>query len=385
MTYFRRLVVISLAVAMGAAPNLAGHGAFASPPGYLAPGEYVNKSAFATFQTVINGSLNVDATASEDTFSTKLRNGATVSGSQTILTVDVTDYLDGIFFQGCYVIPTGDFTVNSDLSSMTVITTIEDSTPDCGFPNSIPSGTVISLQWLGTGPVASHSDVINASCTGYRQESHSSSSDNLATVSGSISGLLADPLSGVPGFIETGAGDIHVSGTAADSCPPGGNGRGAGFGPQAAGNYEFSSNQAFAVFESPDFSQFIEVVATRHVDSANPRGGPVPHVASGARTASAPGTNGGPVTTVDTSVEIRITDFNTFTFESACYQIAPGAFSSNGITSATLAVHLDGTEQFCPNDPFDQQNVPLPLTVDASWMGTGPSAPVRDVGQFSCA
>jgi hypothetical protein len=273
--------------------------------------------------------------------------------------------------------------VTSDLSSMTLITTIEDSTPGCGFPNTIPSGTVVSLQWLGTGPVARHSDVINASCTAYNQESRGSSSDNLATVSGSIAGLIADPLSNVPGFIETAAGDIHVSGTAADSCPPGGNGRGAGVGPQAAGNYVFSTNQAFAVFQSPDFSQFIEVIVTRNVDSANPLGGPP--VASAARTASGARTNGGPVTTRATSIEIRVTDFSRGSFMSACYQIAPDAISSNGITSAALAVQLDGTQQACPNDPFDQQNVPLPLTVDASWVGTGPSAPVRDVGQYSCA
>jgi len=374
MKLFRRLTVMFLAIGMGAAPGLAAQPALASPPGYLAPGEYVNKSTFATFQS-FDGYWNADVDVTQDHYETRLRNGATVKGDQTVLSVYVANYSDQIFFQGCYLIPSTDFITSSDLSSMTVITTIMDSTPDCGFPNSIPSGTVISLQWLGTGPVASSSNVINATCTGYRQESRSSSSNNLATVSGTISGVLPNPLSNVPGFIEAGAGDIHVSGTAADSCPPGGNGRGAGVGPQPAGNYDFTNNQEFAVYQSPDFSQFLEIIATRNVNVTNPKGGP----ASGARTSN------GPVTSVDAQVEIRITDFNTDTFFSGCYEIAPGALNTNGITSASLSVYLDGSQPACPNDPFDQQNVPMPLTVDASWVGTGPSAPVRDVGQFSCA
>lgn len=373
-----------------AVPGHAGGGG-GGLPGYLPPGQFSCSSSFAFFNTVTPASENVNVGIQHENCINQPKPGFTFppSGELTILNVSV--FTSAPFFssvQGCYFISPSDFVPSADLSTFTLITTIQDSTPSCGgpFPNSIPAGTVISLQWLGTGPIATNSDSSHFTCTGYTQESQSSNSNNPATVSGTMPGLIVEALSGVPSFMSAGHGDQHVTGIADQTCPPGGPGvRGSGHPPQPAGNYEFNNMQAGTAFETPDFSQQVFVSANTETDTVNPQGGSgTPSPSSGARTnASGTRTNGGPVTTSMTQVRVEVRNFNTFTFEGACYLIPTSAFQTNGITSAKLHVFLDGTQPACPNS-FEQQNIPLPLTVDATWSNGGPSAPGRDSGQFSC-
>src|SRR5690242_18683237 len=310
----RRFRLPAAALALAAlltSPGITAHGQGGPGlPGYLPPGEYTCHSSFATFHTVVNGTLNVDATVSQATCSNQPKPGFSFppGGSQTILTIDANDYQNFIFLSGCYLLSPTDFVPTSDLSSMTLITTTSSSpSSSCGGPgtNSIPDGTKVNLQWLGTGPVASSQNVSHFSCTAYTQENQNGSSNNLASVSGTI-GFLNDPLSNIPGFIASGHGDIHVSGIPDQTCPPGGNGfGGAGPGPLSPGNYDFRNNQAFAIFATPDFSQFFELTATTETDTANPQGPGTP--ASTARTnASGTRTNGGPVSTTSAQLEIRI-------------------------------------------------------------------------------
>ena len=381
---FRQVTVLFSAAAVALAANVPAHAAGPPPPGYLPPGEYLQASTFASLHTVINGTLNVDVSVGDNIATQNPKDGPASTSEQTILNVSLNDFSDNINLQGCFLISPGDFMASSDLTTMTLITKILDSTPTCFFFNTIPSGTVVSMQWLGTGPIAKSRDDAHFSCLAFTQETQRTNANNVATVSGTLSGLGIDPLSNQPGFMDAGSSDVHVSGIADQTCPPGGGfGKGAGPGPQPAGNFEFINNEASAIFQSSDFTQFVQVVASRDVEIANPQGGGT--VASAARTnASGTRTNAGPVPTETAQVEIRITDFNTFTFENACYLVAPGAFQINGISSAALHVFLDGTQTPCPHS-FDQQNVPLPLTVNASWTGSGPSAPTRDDGQFGCA
>jgi len=384
MGRLRQLAVVFSAVAIAATSGVPVHAGGPPPPGYFPPGEYIHAGTFASLHAFINGTLNVDVNVGDSIGTQKPKDGPSSTSEQTMLNVSVNDFQNNINFQGCFFISPGDFMASSDLSTTTLITTIQDSTPTC-FPfDTVPSGTVVRLQWLGTGPIANSRDDTHFSCLAYTQETQRTDTNNVATVSGTLSGLLGVPLSSEPGFMDKGSSDIHVSGIADQTCPPGGGfGRGAGPGPQPAGNFEFINNEASAIFQSSDFTRFVQVFASRNVEITNPQGGTMP--ASAARTnASGTRTNGGPVATETAQVEVRITDFNTFTFESACYLIAPSTFQPNGISSAELHVFLDGTQPTCPNS-FDQQNIPLPLTVVASWTGSGPSAPTRDAGQFSCA
>jgi hypothetical protein len=191
-------------------------------------------------------------------------------------------------------------------------------------------------------------------------------SNNLASVSGTIS-TLTNPIAGIHGTMDTGTTAMHAEGTVDLTCPPGGNGKGAGPGPQPAGNYRFDSSRDGAAFISPDFTRFIFVAAAHSIVVASPL-------------------SGGSSTSETLQVTVNFNDRSTFppTFGFGCYLVDPTALTQNGVQSASLHVLLDSSTPSCAN-PFQQNNVPLPLTVDVHWTASGPPISLRDTSQTSCS
>lgn len=344
------------------------------PPGFLPAGEYFTSSSFAEFRGTTSSGLNVNAFINRVTATNQPKDAPQTSGTETTLTFNASGFNpnNGIFTfeEGCFQIPSSDLTVASDLSTATLTAPIDPTTPTCGPGNiGLPPSFSLSLTWTGTGPVASNQSVSQFECIGYKRITQGNDTDNLATVSGTVT-AIPDAIAAAPGALRMGTIGQHVSGMIDSTCPPGG-GKGAGPGPLAAGNYQFTSIRDGAIFQSPDFTRFFNVFVTHNVEVANPLSGPS-------------------LTTDTLQVNVSINDFSAFppVFLNGCFTVGPGALTQNGVQSAHLHVQLlpdPAQTPPCSNQFGPPNNIPLPLTVDATWTIVGASESNRDTSQFSCA
>lgn len=343
------------------------------PPGFLPAGEYFSSSSFAQLRGTTASGLNVNVFVNQVTAMTQPKDAPQTTGTETTLTFNASGFNPQtgmfIFESGCFDIPASDLTVASDLSRATLTASIDATTRTCG-PGSfgLPSSFSMSLTWTGTGPVASNQSVSQFECVSYMRITQRNFSDNLTTASGTIT-AISDPITAAPGALRIGTIAQHVSGTIDPTCPPGGGGKGAGPGPQPAGNYEFTSQRDGAIFQSPDFRRFINVFVLHNVEVANPVSGPS-------------------FTTDTVQVNVSINDFSTFPplFMNGCFMVnTPGALTQNGVQSAHLHVQLTTQTPPCTTNFGPPNNLPLPLTVDATWTIVGAAESNRDTSQFTCA
>lgn len=345
------------------------------PPGFLPAGEYFSASSFAQFRGTTSSGLNVNAFINQRTDTNQPKDAPSKTGTQTTLSFNASGFnpSTGVFTfeEGCFEIPSSALTVASDLSTATLTASIDPMTPICGPGNiGLPDSFSVSLTWTGTGPVASNQSVAQFACIAYKRITQRNDTDNLATASGTVT-AIPDPITAAPGALRMGTIAQHVSGMIDPTCPPGGGGGGAGPGPQPPGNYQFTSIRDGAIFQSPDFHRFYNVFVTHNVEVANPQSGPS-------------------VTTDTLEVHVSVNDFSGFPpiFLNGCFTVNPGALTQNGVQSAHLHVQLlpdpaqtpPCTDQFGPPN-----NIPLPLTVDATWNIVGAPESNRDTSQFSCA
>lgn len=346
------------------------------PPGFLPAGEYFSSSSSAHFRGTTSSGLSVNAFINRVTTVNQPKDAPQTTGTETILTLSASGFNPStgvfIFETGCFQIPSSDLTVASDLSMATLIVSIDTMTPTCGPGGfGLPPSFSVSLTWTGTGPVASNHGVSQFECIAYKRITQRNDTDNLATVSGTVT-AIPDPITAAPGALRVGTIDHHVSGMIDPTCPPGGGAKGAGPGPQAAGNYQFTSIRDGAIFQSPDFTRFFNVFVTRNVEVANPL-------------------SGSSFTTDTLQVHVSINDFSTFppVFLNGCFTVlSPGALTQKGVQSAHLHVQLlndPAQTPPCSNQFGPPNNIPLPLTVDATWTIVGASESNRDTSQFSCA
>jgi hypothetical protein len=90
---------------------------------------------------------------------------------------------------------------------------------------------------------------------------------------------------------------------------------------------------------------------------------------------------GTPSVTRDMRVFIEI--FGNGLFQIGCYVLSPSDLTATGVQSATLHVALTAASTPCPGPVTE--TLSLPLTVDATWAGSGPISTVRETNLFSCS
>ena len=260
---------------------------------------------------------------------------------------------------GCFVIGPSDFTVSSGLQSAALHTTITELTPMCpDFPGSVPTPFTLDVTWTGTGPGTSERGTSRFDCLTYSAKTQSVGTSNNASATATLAPLFTDSFT-TQGGISSNDQVIHAQGAIQSACPPAIPARGVGSGFQAAGNYHFTSQQAGANFSSESGPQ-VGIFLRAGSSKSNPKVGPS-------------------TVTTDSSMIIQISSDTVNGVQ--CFVLTPSNFSIRGVQSAALHVTVTEATPTCfPSFGF----IPLPLTLDVTWTGTGPTATRRDVSQFGC-
>jgi hypothetical protein len=72
-----------------------------------------------------------------------------------------------------------------------------------------------------------------------------------------------------------------------------------------------------------------------------------------------------------------------FSFASACFVIPASDFTSPGVQAAALHTTVSSNTTRCsPDRSFG--SLPLPLRLDVTWTGVGPSSTKQSEGRYSC-
>jgi hypothetical protein len=365
----RRFALLVSIVLTGSLAFAASSQAAGPPPGkgggFLPAGNYVFTAQRASYNLFSND-------PSQPQIGLFVSGGPSVSrplGGPATTTNMVTMFFNifsysGVSGGGCVILTNpADFSISSDLHTAALHTTVTDGTQLCGGPLNLPLPIQIDVTWSGVGPIETSNDAGTFACSGYTSESHTTDTSNNANANLSISSLAGS-------FPTTAAGmgirsqTIHAQGaTPPDTCGGGIGGKGAGRGLPAAGNSVFTRTEADASLFSPDPSTpQMFVSASANTSTSNPLGGPA--------TASS-----------ETDVLLFINSpsvngFGCFVVNSSDLSISPDLASANLHTTLTADTPACGGGS--------NSLGPLPLTLDVSWVGSGPIATTRDDGQLAC-
>ena len=352
-------LAISLVVATASAVSMGNGPALADPLTNPPAGQYHNVSheaAFNFFDQSTGNSVSIDVT---DTASTSAPVGTAPSTTEsTVLNLQI--FSGGIGQQGCYDIAPTDFTFGGGSSALH--TMITASTTSCTQPFQIPPTPPFSVDatWTGNAPVTSSQSATTFSCGGYGLETASALTLQGASATATVSPLLPTAMTAPQDQLLRSEDDRdHAHGVLPSNCEPFGAIAG-GAGPPPAGDYQSSST-------STDFNTttssglFVDVNVMESTQTSSPKGGQ-------------------PTTTNE--FQLGIDTFGNGTFANGCFQLTPADFTSNGVLSATLSLTIDSSTPMC--FPGGQTSLPLPLTINLTWTGSGPAATTRTVGTFDC-
>jgi hypothetical protein len=355
MILFARLAsVISIAlfgsVALG--------GASAGAAG-LAAGEYhtVSLDANAFFES--SDFTQVYIIVNDTTATANPKVGASTTTHTGQLSIQIFGYT--VSGDGCFDLAPSAFTASSDLQTASVHATLTEATGNCGGPpSSLPLPLTVDVTWTGIGPVGTSRGSSRFDCGGYTLESQGTSSriDDVSATA-VLTPLFTDAFTGTQGGVRTNDARDQAQGVLPDACPPGAPTRGAGFTPQVAGNYHFTSLQAGASFTSDSGDQ-VNIFMFEGTQDSNPKNGPA-------------------TSNHDITLNVRIGGFFGI---GGCFRLAPADFTTNGVQTAVLHVTITDATPVCPEAP--DVTLPLPQTFDVTWSGTGPVATLRGRGQTDC-
>ena len=342
-------------------------GAGAGGGGLPAAGNYKNSNVFANFFSCCgpDGSTQVQFSVNHNQFQSNPLVGPSTTTDEVDVQFYISDFATSFFASGCFIPDrASDFTVNQKLTSASLNTTVQATTKTCQGQtlNGVTPPFMLSATWAVSGPTRSSTGDGRYSCAGYTSETQTftggSSSAN-ATFSASF--LTGGPIAIAGANLFSFEQLIHAQGTAPNGCLPLG-GKGAGPGPQAAGDYTSSSMSASMSVQPDDASQQpFNIFVVSFTNTAHPVGGPV---------------------STQTETDLNIFQFNFFQFVQECWVIPPGDFTMAGdLHTASLNVSIDATTQACP---FANNSGPSVFTITATWTATSPVATFSTTGQGGC-
>lgn len=188
--------------------------------GLQAAGNYVfNRTEFDTGISPSDpSSPQLFLSASSNSNTSSPLGGPSTSGSETDLLVFINSSTVNGF--GCFVIGQNDLTIASDLSTVTLHTTLTSQSQGCdGGSNSLnPLPLTIDVTWTGAGPIAHTSDDSQVACDSYHMQTRSTQTlDNGGTSTISIPGVTSGPVAS-NGSAGSNTTRVHADGVAIPAC-----------------------------------------------------------------------------------------------------------------------------------------------------------------------
>jgi hypothetical protein len=175
-----------------------------------------------------------------------------------------------------------------------------------------------------------------------------------------LSPFFTDQFTGQSQLLRSDDEVLHAQGVSPDGCQPFGAIAG-GAGPPPAGDYTTARSDV-GIFIFGDTGPSVGIFVTKSTQTSTPTGGPS-------------------ITTNEFDVRINIFGAGVFGF--GCFNLTPSDFSSNGVIGATLNMTITDATPTCQQGG-PPGSLPLPLTVNVAWTGSGPVATTRNTGQFNC-
>jgi hypothetical protein len=352
---WRAVLLVSALFAMSAslAPTVA---AQKGGPGLFPPGTYRLSFAGADFSGFSN---NVQVFLSVGAGSEIARpDGApqtTTSDAEVFLSL--FDYTTGTSTFACLLLSNpSDFSVDNRLGSAALTTTLSPSTPTC-FGSPLADTIGIAATWTGVGPLGNSTGVSNYGCAGYRAESSGRALSNTAT------GTLVLTVDGaVTAFSSSQTGlnsdsfNVEAQGAVDPNCGP----IGFGAGPTPAGRFRFFGIFANGFFGSPP-GPTNQVSLFDNSQTSQPAGGP---------------------TTSSSEFDLEVSFFGGPFNGFGCFAVPSSDVTLNGLVSASVQTTITGTP-LCANG-FSGYGLNFPMTVNATWTGTGPLMTIHEQNNYQC-
>jgi hypothetical protein len=331
--------------------------------GLLPAGNYVNTNVFAGYNLCCSGpQLNINVSDTTNVANPLV--GPSTSQHEVDVNFQACDFTTGVCGGGCFI-PDGasDFTFSS--TSAVLKTTVTDTTLPCqGFPvTGLTRPFTVNVTWTAVGSSFSGSNVGRYTCGGYTSETRTTNSSNTAVNAIATTSLFTGTFPASNANLSTFDQRIHAQGTPLDACAQLG-GKGAGFGPLAAGNYHFVSQQANLTVLPTDPSQAtLNLFVTTFTNTSSPKGG---------------------ATTTQSETDLNIFEFAFPQIIQACFILPSSAFTiGSNLQTASLHATIDSTTAPCPQG--SNSGLPASFTANVTWTGTGPVATFKNDGTSSCA
>jgi len=334
------------------------------PGGLLPAGNYVNTNVFAGFNPCCSGGPQLNINVSDFTNVADPLGAPSTSVHEVDVSFSACDFNGGVCGGGCFI-PDGatDFTFSS--TAAVLKTTVTSTTSPCqgAPPTTLPTPFTVNVTWTAVGSSFSSSGTGHYECGAYTSETRTTNSGNTATNATATTSLLTGTFTGAGANLSTFDQRIHAQGTPLDACNQLG-GKGAGFGPLAAGNYRFVSSSAnLTIFPTDPSQASINVFVNRFSNTSSPTGGP---------------------TTTQAETDLNIFEFAFPQIISGCFIVPSSAFTiGSGLQSASLHASIDSTTTPCPHG--NNSGLPAAFTVNVTWTGTGPVASFRSDSTSTCA
>ena len=325
-------------------------------PGLFPPGTYRLSFAGADFSGFSNNiSIFLSVGAGSEVARPDGAPQTTTSDTQVFL--NLFDYNTGAFTFACLMLDQpSDFSIDNRLGSAALNTTLNPSTPTC-FGSPLTDTIGISANWTGVGPLGNSTGASNYACAGYRAESSGRVLSN--TASGNLT-LTIDGAATVFPSSQTGLNSDNFDIAAQGSIDPGCGPIGFGTGPTPAGRFRFFGLFANGFFGSPP-GPTNQVSLFENNQSSQPSGEP---------------------TTSSSEFDLNLSFFGGPFNGFGCFAIPPSDVTSNGLVSASLQTTITGTP-ICSNS-YPGFGLNFPLSVNATWTGTGPLMTVHEQNNYQC-
>lgn len=276
--------------------------------------------------------------------------------SQTQVFLNVFDNSTFTFTSACVILDhPSDFTIDNRLGSASLNTTLTPSTPSCGFTPPLTSNIGIDATWAGAGPLATQTGTSNYACAGYRANSSGRSLTNTAIANATIT--IDGAATAIPS-VQTSLNSNDFQVAAQGAIDPGCGPTGFGTGPTPSGHLHFNGLFANGFF-TPPTGEFDQV----SLSEVSQSGGPAANVSED-----------------DLSLQFFGGAIDGF----GCFAIPSSDVVSSGLTFASLQTTVTGSSPLCTNS-FPGFNLNFPLTVSATWTGTGPVMTVHDQNNYQCS
>ncbi len=203
-------------IALDSCPLLGAKGA---GPGPQAPGNHSFASQSASVNIIPSDPSLPQLFLNAVRFTNVSQPTGTAPSTDSETNVNIFSFSPFNFVADCFVIPSGEFTIASGLSSASLHAVIDTNTPVCqGFTNSpLPFPLTIDITWTGTGPVASLRTVTTSNCGSFSLDATGTQSTNPASVTGNVSSL-SGPFTSDQAGLDTNDHRIRILGSAPKSC-----------------------------------------------------------------------------------------------------------------------------------------------------------------------